>query len=328
MDDANPPRWAARLLVATLVVVPLTGVVIGQAHIDGWAPPGGSATPQLPAAVIADPPSDKAFPAALAIVSIPSHGVALDATLYQASGQGPHGAVVLLHGLPGYEVNGDLAQAIRRAGWHVLLFHYRGMWGAGGAFSLSSAIEDTAQAVRFLRDAANAARYRVDPRRVVLIGHSFGGFLAGFEGSRNADIAGIAMLSAVNLGTLNDNPRERDSRLARWSTQLHPVPGVTASALFAEAARHGADWDYRRWAGRLRDRPVLIVTADDQNRADMDGLAAALRKESAAALQHHALQTDHSFSDRRIALQAILVRWLESLTSATTRAKNRAAQRR
>ena len=200
----------------------------------------------LQAAIVADPLADKEFPAALAVVSFSSHGVDLDATLYLASGRGPHGAVVLLHGLPGYEVNGDLAQAIRRAGWNVLLFHYRGMWGAGGAFSFSSAIEDTAEAVRFLRDAATATKYRIDPRRVVLIGHFFGGFLAGFEGSRNLDLAGIAMISAVNLGTLNAGPREREVRLKRWSTQLHPVHGVTASELFAQAARHGTGWDYIR----------------------------------------------------------------------------------
>ena len=271
---------------------------------------------------MADPPADKEFPAALAVVSFPSHGVDLDATLYLASGRGPHGAVVLLHGLPGYEVNGDLAQAIRRAGWNVLLFRYRGMWGAGGAFSFSSAIEDTAEAVRFLRDAATATKYRIDPRRVVLIGHSFGGFLAGYEGSRNLDLAGIAMLSAVNLGTLNSDPKEREIRLKRWSTQLHPVRGVTASELFAEAARHATGWDYVRWADALRGRAVLIVTANDQNRTDMDALAAALRKHGSAALQHAAVETDHSFSDRRIALQTIVLGWLESLTSNASGAKN------
>jgi pimeloyl-ACP methyl ester carboxylesterase len=270
---------------------------------------------QPPAAIAADPPADKEFPAALAVASFPSQGVDLDATLYLASGRGPHGAVVLLHGLPGYEANGDLAQAIRRAGWHVLLFHYRGMWGAGGAFSFSSAIEDAAAAVRFLRNGATAAKYRIDPRRVVLIGHSFGGFLAGYEGSRNLDLAGIAMISAVNLGTINADPAERQNRLQRWSAQLHPVRGVTASQLFAEAARHARDWDYRRWAGALRGRALLIVAADDQNRVDMDVLAAALRQNGSPALQYAAVETDHSFSDRRIALQTIVLAWLESLTS-------------
>jgi hypothetical protein len=121
------------------------------------------------------------------------------------------------------------------------------------------------------------------------------------------------MLSAVNLGTLGADSREREVRLKRWSTQLHPVRGVTASELFAEADRHAAEWNYVRWADSLRHRPVLIVTADDQNRTDMDGLAAALRKSGSVVLEHAALETDHSFSDRRIALQAIVLRWLETL---------------
>jgi pimeloyl-ACP methyl ester carboxylesterase len=291
--------------------------VIIAVAILGLAPLAADAPPvqHVPTAVVADPPRDREFPAGLAVVSVPSHGVDLDATLYLPSGRGPHGAVVLLHGLPGYEVNGDLAQSIRRAGWHVLVFHYRGTWGAGGAFSVSSAIEDTTEAVRFLRDTAIATKYRIDPRRVVLIGHSFGGFLAGYEGSRNADLAGIAMLSAVNPATLNADPREREIRLKRWDTQLHPVPGVTASGLFAESARHAADWDYVRWAPLLRSRRVLIVTADDQNRADMEALVAALRKNRSTALQYAAVQSDHSFSDHRIALQTIVVRWLGSITS-------------
>ena len=299
---------------------PVTCIIIA-ATVIGLGPLAAESAPaqQVPAAIVADPARDKEFPAALAVVSFPSHGVDLDATLYQASGRGPHGAVVLLHGLPGYEVNGDLAQALRRAGWHVLLFHYRGTWGAGGVLSFASAIEDTAAAVRFLRDAATATKYRIDPRRVVLIGHSFGGFLAGYEGSRNPDLAGIAMISALNLGTLNADPKEREIRLKRWSTQLRPVRGVTAPDLFAEAARHATGWDYTHWTGALRGRALLIVTADDQNRTEMDALAAALRKDGAAALQYVAVETDHSFSDRRITLQTIVLGWLESLTNKLRR---------
>jgi len=110
--------------------------------------------------------------------------------------------------------------------------------------------------------------------------------------------------------------------LKRWSTQLYPVSGVTASELFAEAGRHGTGWDYVRWTGALRGRALLIVTADDQNRTDMDALAAALRENGSAALQHAAVETDHSFSDRRMALQTIVLGWLESLPSNARGAKD------
>jgi uncharacterized protein len=266
-----------------------------------------------PAAVIADPPVDTKFPPGLAGITVPSHGVEMDATFYLAGGAGPHGTVLLLHGLPGYEQNGDLAQSIRRAGWNVLLFHYRGTWGTAGAFSQSSAIEDTAEAVRFLRDPVNAAKYRSDPRRLVLVGHSLGGFLAGYEASHDPDILAVAMLAAVNLGTVNADPKERETRLKRWETQLHPIRGANASELFAEAERHAKDWDYVRWADALRARPVLLVEADDQNRADMEALAGALRKKGAVALDHVAVATDHGFSDRRIALQTIVLEWLGKL---------------
>jgi pimeloyl-ACP methyl ester carboxylesterase len=268
---------------------------------------------QAPSAVVSDPDAGKQFPPGLSVLTIPSNGSEMDAFFYLAGGPSPHGTVVLLHGLPGYEINGDLAQSIRRAGWNVLLFNYRGTWGSTGTFSQSSAIEDTAAVVRFLRDPANVATYRIDPRRLVIIGHSFGGFLAGYEGSHDPDISAIGIISATNLGRINLDPKERETRLKRWQTQLHPVHGATASDLFAEAERHAKDWDYVQWADALRARPLLLVEADDQNHADMEALASALRQKGSATLEQRAVATDHSFSDHRIALQTIVIDWLKKL---------------
>jgi acetyl esterase/lipase len=182
-----------------------------------------------------------------------------------------------------------------------------------GTFSLSSAIADVAAAVRFLRDPTNLQKYRLDPQRLVVVGHSVGGFLAGFEGSRDLRITAVAMISAVNLGKIDNNAGGRELRLKRWETQLHPVPGVTAAELFAEAARHAKDWDYVQWADALRSRSVLIVEADDQNRSDMGALAAALQRKGPVALERKVVATDHSFSDHRIALQTLVVDWLEAV---------------
>jgi ketosteroid isomerase-like protein len=119
----------------------------------------------------------------------------------------------------------------------------------------------------------------------------------------------------VNLGKINADPKEREARLKRWKTQLHPVRGATAAGLFAEAERHAKDWDYVQWAEALYGRPVLLVEADDQNRIDMQALASALRQKGAVALEQTEVATDHSFSDHRIALQLIVLRWLEKLTA-------------
>jgi len=267
----------------------------------------------MPKAVITDQAEDKKFPPGVTGITVASHGVDMDATLYLASGQGQHGTVLLLLGLPGYETNTDLAQSIRRAGWNVLMFHYRGTWGTAGTFSFSSAIEDTAAAVQFLRDPANTAKYRMDPRRLVVVGHSMGGFLAGYEASHDPAVAAVAIISGVNLGRINANPDEQETRLKRWESNLHPVKGTTAPELFAEAKRHTKDWDYVQWADALGARPVLLVGAEDQNKADMDALALGLRQMGAVALSHQDVSTDHSFSDHRITLQAIVIEWLETL---------------
>jgi uncharacterized protein len=58
-----------------------------------------------------------------------------------------------------------------------------------------------------------------------------------------------------------------------------------------------------------------LVEADDQNHADMEALAAALRAKGSPALEQRAVATDHSFSDHRIALQAIVIDWLDRVKS-------------
>src|SRR5690349_7293860 len=131
-------------------------------------------------AVTQDPPADTAHPASMVEWSIPSHSVNMNAALYLASGAGPHPLAIILHGFPGYERNQDLAQSIRRAGWHVLIFHYRGSWGSDGNFSFANAMDDTDAAVAYVRSPAVVANYSIDPKRIVLIGHSMGGFMAAY----------------------------------------------------------------------------------------------------------------------------------------------------
>src|SRR5713226_4230386 len=78
-----------------MIIVALLGILWTPAHLRAQ---------QAPSAVIADGPTDKKFPPGLAQFIVPSHGAELDAWLYVASGPGPHGTVILPHGLPGYEM--------------------------------------------------------------------------------------------------------------------------------------------------------------------------------------------------------------------------------
>ena len=72
-------------------------------------------------------------------------------------------------------------------------------------------------------------------------------------------------------------------------------------------------WDYVQWGDALCTRQLLLVEADDQNHADMEALASALRQKGSSHLEQRTVATDHSFSDHRIALEAIVIDWLQKL---------------
>jgi len=262
-----------------------------------------------PTAVIADPPPDKAHPAAMAYVRIPSHGALMNGVLYTASGAGPHPAVLFLHGFPGNEQNLDLAQAIRRAGFDVLTLHYRGSWGSPGAFSFTHAIEDGDAALAFLK--ANAAKYHLDPARIFVVGHSMGGFMAASVTAHDPAVAGLVMISAWNIGRDGGQFHNRSFRDAQlkdeFADDVIPLAGTSAEALMDEAMANAGDWDFTRWAPRLGARPALLVSADDGSQADAHKLAQTLGPK---ATEIH-MATDHPYSDHRIALETAVVGWLE-----------------
>jgi len=267
---------------------------------------------QLPPALTTDPPPDKEFPAAVEAPDVMSHGARLNAVFYIASGRGPHPAVLLMHGFPGNEKNLDLAYAIRRAGWNVLIPHYRGSWGSAGTFSFANAIEDTQAAIQFLRDAENVKKYRIEPKKIVLIGHSMGGFMAACATARDPEVAGLVMISAWNIGATMSGPRETH-RIDSFPAASSRLAGTTPAGLQAEAEANAAKWNYLDYADALKTRPVFIVESHDRNLSYNKAMKEALQKAGNTRVTETYLETDHSYSDHRIALQVAVLQWLDTV---------------
>ena len=278
---------------------------------------------QVPAAVSADPAPDKLNPATMETMQIPSHGSLLNALMYEAAGTGPHGVVVLLHGFPGNEKNLDLAQAIRRDGWNVLYFNYRGSWGTPGAFSFAHSMEDTQAAIAYLRDPATTKKLRVDPAKIVLMGHSMGGMIAAYTAAHDTKILGVGLISAADMagyGTLPaDAPEEvKKQMVARLAKGLaaegmSPLAGCTPESLAAELMAH-PEWALANDAAGLASTPILIVTSDDGGAAPAEKLAAAIRAEGNREISEAHLATDHGYSDKRIELETTMLGGLDYLS--------------
>lgn len=270
----------------------------------------------VPAAVTTDPVTDKEFPADMIVAAIPSHGATMNGIIYVAAGAGPHPALVFFHGFPGNEQNLDLAQAARRAGWSVLTLHYRGSWGSPGAFSFSHAIEDSAAAVAYLRTPEIIKRARLASGRIAVVGHSMGGFLAAFTGAHDPAIIGVGMISAWNIGPATAAEIKANGRPAALNSMAESVPplaGCTAESLLNEALEGQGDRDFVALAPALATRPLLLGYSDDGLGPDSDALAAAVRHAGGKTISEFRFATDHGYNDHRIALQAAVVSWLESL---------------
>jgi len=277
-----------------------------------------SGAQQVPAAITSDPARDKDFPAVMEAPDILSHGARLNAVFYLASGAGPHPNVLLMHGFPGNEQNMDLAYSIRRAGWNVLVPHYRGSWGSGGLFSFSNAIEDTQAAIQFLRDLENAKKYRSDPKAIVVVGHSMGGFLVAYVAAHDPAILGVAMISAWNLGPAASRP-DSERRTKSFRDASPRLAGTTPEGLLAEAKQNAAKWNYVDWAPDLKTRPVLVVESKDGNVADNTAMTEGLRHAGDSHVTEVYMETDHGYADHRIALQVAVIDWLQTLGMASSK---------
>ena len=275
---------------------------------------------QLPTAITADPAPDKAHPAKMEAFQIPSHGAALNAIAYLAAGEGPHPVVIVLHGFPGNEKNLDLAQAIRRAGWTAIFFDYRGSWGSPGQFSFTHSIEDTQAAIAYLRKPATVSRLHIDPKRVVLIGHSMGGFMAAYAGAHDPTIAATGLISAANFkdwaegSAIPGDEKATRAKLAQGliKEDILPLAGCTGESLADEMLAH-KEWNFLDYASMFGNRPLLIITSDDGLAGPSIAFGGEVRKQGSSHVTEQHFATDHSYSDQRIALETAVLNWLSAV---------------
>lgn len=270
----------------------------------------------VPGAVTRDPPADPAAPADMAAFVLPSGDAAMNAVFYLAAGNRPHPTLLLLHGFPGNEQNLDLAQAARRAGWNVLTLHYRGSWGSPGSFSFAHAAEDARNALAFLRRPEIVARYRIDPDRIAVAGHSMGGLMAAWA-SAEGGVTGTALIDAWDIAAERAAIADPVYRQTFIDEELRgdmpPLAGTSMDALLAEIAAPGDALNLRALLPALAPRPLLILGARRGNGSESEDYARRARAAGGSAVTSAIMDTDHSFSDHRIALAGALVSWLESL---------------
>jgi uncharacterized protein len=265
----------------------------------------------VPAAIFTDPPADKAHPAAMTVLHIPSHGVLINGLVYSPAGAGPHPTLVICHGLPGNEKNLDLAQAVRRAGWNAVTFNYRGSWGSAGTFRFAHNLQDADAVLSYLRDPNNASKLGIDPKRIAIAGHSMGGWVTAHTAAHDHALMGAILISMGDMGQLGYLPH--DQAVAVMADNMEALSGVTAESMADEVKLHAKEFVVANTAAGLAQIPLLALTADDHLAEHTDTLVAAIKAKGGTRTTSMHVATDHGWSDHRIALESIVITWLSGL---------------
>lgn len=154
-----------------------------------------------------------------------SDGCRLLGTLFLAYGDDPKPTAIILHGVPGIEKNYDIALRLRTHGWNSLIFHYRGCWGSEGAYAFRTIPQDTQAAI----DRMLSGDYtQVDPNKLVLIGHSLGGWTAVLAAAREKRVKGLVVIGTIaNPANISFTEEEARTSFSPWLSGMSPSEFVS-----------------------------------------------------------------------------------------------------
>jgi pimeloyl-ACP methyl ester carboxylesterase len=164
---------------------------------------------------------------------------------------------------------------------------------------------------------------RLDPTRIVLIGHSMGGFMAVEAAAADPTILGIGLISAADIGGRIPQPLSKElepsvtQRLtAAYEREgMEPLAGCTPQGLAQETLANAAQWSFSSKVNLLNTRPALIISADDAYAREDEAFAAQLRRAGDTRVATLHLAADHAYSDQRGPLSGSVLRWLATFTN-------------
>lgn len=236
------------------------------------------------------------YKAGLEGVTFISKGCKLLGGFYKAAGDVPRPTAILLHGLPGIEKSLDIAYELRDRGWNCLYFHFRGSWGAEGAFSLANLTDDTRAAVEWTMKQPS-----VDKNRIALVGCSTGShpaFLCGVADSRVRAIVGVSPLIEPQAFQFPEDMAEEFAGMLNGVSgqelleQWRNLPSLTKSVGEFAATR-----------------PVLLIAAENDDIFPPSDYADELAAFSNVRLIRNE-ESDHGFSTCRAWLVRTTADWL------------------
>jgi pimeloyl-ACP methyl ester carboxylesterase len=156
-----------------------------------------------------------------------------------------------------------------------------------------------------------AAKLGIDVNRMVLVGHSMGGWVTALTAARDKSLLGAVLISMGDMGVEAAKPRK--AVVDEMADNMESLAGVSAESMADEAMAHSKEFRTENFAAGLVRLPLLVLTADDGLARESDDLVQAIKAQGGTRVTTLHVATDHGWSDHRIALESEILRWLEGL---------------
>jgi uncharacterized protein len=250
-----------------------------------------------------------------------SSGQKVLGTMFLAGGKEPCPTVLLQNGYPGNVTNYDIAHMLQRHRLNVFTFFPRGSWGSKGEYSWGNLVEDCKAAIEFLKSDPCKEKFHTDGSKIILVGHSMGGFSVLYN-SLSSEIKNICALAPFNIGMfghmIDAFEQVRELTTQKIAKSMDFVESTSTNKLISEMTEHKLSWDLLNGVNVLRNKNLLLVGARFDNTAPVDmhhkPLVEALKKAGAGNLQEYILESGHSFTNKRFELMRIISDWIYKIT--------------
>jgi uncharacterized protein len=136
-----------------------------------------------------------------------------------------------------------------------------------------------------------------------------GGLVAAKVGASDANLIGTILISAWDPARKTTHA----ARLKDMQDDMETLAGVTAESMTADVEAHASELSLLSTAAGLAHHPLLVLSSDDGLAPGTDALVAQVRRSGGTQVTMIHANTDHGWSDHRIELQSIILKWLQSL---------------
>ena len=124
-------------------------------------------------------------------------------------------------------------------------------------------------------------------------------------------LLGGILISAADLGKVG--AMSRSEAVPFMADNMEALAGVTPESMADDLLAGAAKWRFEDAVPGLTRVPLLVMTSDDGLASHSDALIKAVRAKGNANVTTVHAPTDHSWSDKRIALASAIVNWLQRL---------------